>query len=417
MYKKWLSVIFGPVLLGLLAFITIRVYTELMTTEEFGIIMLYYGLLILLDNIFVASSSQGIAYYLKSNSKLKEQYALSKYLSTLFIKRYVYLFYMAIIFFCIISFIFKIDLFYWYFLFVSSLYVYSGIIKASIVVPYNVRQEQCKFSLLNILEASCVFITVCLALYFLGVSPSIFIGAILLSRIIFMFLVLSVRPSGSRQFNVEIDLSKTFESKGVFSYVTPIAFMGVLGWLGVFLDRYVLTLIEGVGVVGVYIACAGLMMRPYSMISSVLTNYYRPKMFLAESVNDTKQVSIIFSNWVLISIAMGIAGSTFIFLFGDALAFILLAEEFRYGAKSIMFALSIGLGSMLICHALDNKYFSKGNSRGLIIPQVLSIFFYAVCIYWLSVEMGVVGAALGRSAGDVIKLIITFFVCKKDLFK
>lgn len=407
---------------GFVAIASIRLYTEIMTPLEFSLSMLYFGALVLSDGIFVSSNNQLLAYFLSKYNSIKEQTYIADFLSvfTSKISFFIYSVSLFIVVFLIYVLEFKSDFLLLFFL--SFLYVLLGIYKSNVTLPYNVRQDHRSFSNYMIIESLVVFVIVFLGLLLakqLMLSiPITLIVLMVLARVIVLLIVLFLSNKKHKYIDEKkaekIDMENIIKpsKKEILWYVLPFSLMGIIGWLGVYLDRYVLSIISDISGIATYIACVSLMLRPYNILSAILTNYFRPKLFKARQESKLLEWKKCFLQWVVISLIFGSLACLLFYLLNSFIVSILLSEEYRSGTLELMTILSIGFCFLLINHAVDNFYFSNGSSKGLLLPQLMSIAVLVVGLIILSSQYGVIGAAIARALSDFSKLFITVFVIR-----
>jgi O-antigen/teichoic acid export membrane protein len=394
-----------------------------MSPADFTLSMLYFGALVLADSMFVSANNQCLAYYLSKYKTFKEHLIVSRYLS-MFTSKIAFIFYfnIAVIFFIFTN-VSEIKFEYIYLIGLSFLYVLLGVYKSSLVIPYNVRQDHKSFSMYTALESCIVFCVVISALFLAKQhsmsAPLLFILSMLVGRSAVLVVIIIFQKKQTLEVKKSKDnvLEKP-SSKQILNYFLPFASMGVIGWLSIYLDRYILNIISGTsdiaGIAGIasYIACVSLMLRPYNILSAILTNYFRPKLFKARQEDLLKEVKKICTQWVIISFTFGIFASLIFYTLNHFIASILLAEVYREGAIELMTILSIGFCFLLINHAVDNLYFSNGSSVGLLIPQIISIVVLVLGLLIFTSKYGLVGAAIARALSDFSKLLMTVFVAR-----
>jgi O-antigen/teichoic acid export membrane protein len=184
----------------------------------------------------------------------------------------------------------------------------------------------------------------------------------------------------------------------------PIAAIGFVGTMG---DRYVLGATLDAAAVGKYAAAFAIAFRLPGIASGILTDVFRPILFTAESAGDKARADLIFLYWLgaLISIlaAIGVAMA----LFGQVLADIFLAPDYREGAGLIMTIIAIGYGFNTIAQAFDNRLYSLDASHLVSGAKFLGAASSVALALWLTPGWGAVGAALANGFGNVILMLST----------
>ena len=395
---------------ALFALITYRLYSELLDSVQLGEAMLALGGIALFDAICSSSVSQTVFYFgSKPNSKKGVYYLLNRY------KNYTLIIGLTLIISIIFLESIKTNELGFYVIFFLILIGYI------IIEP----SRNGMFSLLNIVASRKVYgvqvvidatVTFLFIFIFLRYDPNwvFLILGILVSRFISLIsnsLLLKNIFKGQDISN--INLQNFHTKKEVFQQMRPIMYMGILGWLSAFADRYVIAGSIGLAGSGVYSLATGLVGRPYTVSSAALTAHFRPSLYNHLPNEDKKDFYKTAKSWLIIAFVIGLIGVILFYLMGGFLVDILLSKEYRNQIEGLLFIIGGAFTFMIMTHSLDNKFLAKGKGDKLFRLQLyLSPIPFAGIISG-AILAGVYGAVLGKLVSDFIKFIITYYYSKR----
>lgn len=408
--KKLFNAAWGQILVALITIAGIRLYTELLTIDEFGYVMLSLGGFALLDGLVVMSFSQTLAFYSSRLKNWEEQRSLGAGTYFLLFNLWLLVAPFIVILATALSISMGQSAITAFFLSAATcIYLTSETAKAAMMSLLNVNSEHSKISTWSVVDATTSFIVLSGGLWYGPRNAVTYIYLYVLAKFLSTTLFYFIFFNG--KFFTSINKKIVKESKfEIIRYALPFSAMAVVGWLGSYVDRYVLNFLTAPGVVGMYAASTGTISKPYAIMGTIFSNYFRPILFTAVARSEKNKSRKIFYIWFGVSAAGGFFGFLLTYFLGPFLLHIVLAEEYRTGAISIMTVLSIGLTATIVNHSLDNFLFANGLSRPVLIPQVLSIIIGVLAVYILANLYGVVGAAWGKVIGDITKLSLTLLL-------
>jgi len=400
-------VVWGQVLLAFVAIAGVRVYTELLATTEFGYVMLALGGYTLLDGLVVMAFSQTLALYCSRQKEAEARRSLAAGLYLACLRWWLMLspvVVAGVAAFCLLTgrggisaILLSLS---------TCLYLAAETAKAAMTTLLNVDSEHARFSAWIVAEACVCFAAVTGALWFGPRDAATFIHAYVIAKIA-TTVFFHHRFYGGRFF-LSVDRSVLSACRAeALRYGLPFSVMAVIGWLGSYVDRYILNFAAAPGTVGVYAAAAGTIGRPFAISGAILSNYFRPILFRLTSQDNAAQAQAVFRAWCAAAAFTGVMGMLGVHYLGPHLLPFLLARPYREGAVTIMLILSLGFSATIVCHALDNMIFAGGTSRSLVMPQVGSVVVGVVAVVILAGLHGAVGAAIGKVVGDVAKVLLT----------
>ena len=191
----------------------------------------------------------------------------------------------------------------------------------------------------------------------------------------------------------------------LISYGLPFALLSLLGWISNLSDRYVLATQLDAAAVGRYVAAFGIASRFPSMLGGILTDIFRPALFEAENRSDRPRASGLFRQWLLVAALFGSFLVGVMFLAGDFLAEILLAESYRSGARTVMCWVALGYACVNLSQIIENRLLSHNASRILIVTKCCGAAANFAFANLLIPTLGVNGAACANALGQFLQLI------------
>jgi O-antigen/teichoic acid export membrane protein len=289
------------------------------------------------------------------------------------------------------------------------LYIAAEVVKTSMLAPLTVQKDYLRYSIWIAVEAALGLIIIAAILFKQGDSFAYFVGLVtsrILSTLIFFLTFFK-----GRFFKVVEELEVPGLRSEAVSYGWPLAAMAPLGWLGGYLDRYILGLLGSAASTGVYSASNGLVGRPFGLTTAILTTYYRPILFQnSHAKQSTTPFLRSLCSWIAGAFVTGIVATLGLVAFGELIASLALAEEYRSDAPVIMIMISCAQTLLIMTHAVDNAVLAKGASSSLLKVQVVlsisTLFIIPLSILWL----GFLGAAAGRIAAEAVKFCGTAYL-------
>ena len=210
------------------------------------------------------------------------------------------------------------------------------------------------------------------------------------------------RSSGTRP---EADSSRAWRQ--IIDYGLPFAPFAFLGWLSNLSDRYVLATFLGTAAVGQYVAAFAIGSRLPTLLGGLLADLFRPALFEAATRSNHARANQLFAIW-LAALGAGVAVAVLtLIVFGDAIANILLAEDYRRNASEIMTWIATGYGFSVIAQVVENRLLSLSASRTLLWTKLAGAGATLSFSILLIPHHGVIGAAVASAAGQLLLLVAT----------
>jgi O-antigen/teichoic acid export membrane protein len=395
-YTAW-----GQVLVAITVFIGFRIYTEILDPHDFGIVMMIMGGVALIDSLGLMALNQTIVSRCGKLLNKIDQQCVSVSLACFFLKKAGLL--LLIIFLVSLFFIennFYISIFlilYFFYLIVESL----KISQTSLLI---LNRRFNLYSLWIVVENFGSLIFIYLFLFYmqdkvLGYLLGYFLSKIITS-LLFTFMIQPKLFSYNSMKYIKEEL------KEIIKYSTPIAFMGPLGWLSNYVDRYVLGIMLNYSSSGIYSATSGIVGKPYSLVTNIFSNYFKPSMFAQTEI---KKIRKSLFSWIFLVFIFGFISTAFLFFLGEYLVNIILAEEYRVGVLDILVLFSISQTFAIATHASDNFLLSRGMSLRLLKLQILMIFLLVLIPIGIYLY-GLTGAVIAKCLAEILRFIIVTFI-------
>jgi O-antigen/teichoic acid export membrane protein len=217
-------------------------------------------------------------------------------------------------------------------------------------------------------------------------------------------------PAGLCDLNVIERKTSDDLLKKIFHYGLPFVPMAVIAWAYSVGDRYLLVAFTNVSDVGQYVAIFSIGSRPFIMLSTVLTSILRPILFDAESIHDSEKAREIMRIWLFASLIFSSLGVLLFCKFARFFSTILLSKEYRIGAPKLLVWTAVGYAIYSLIQALENGLFGKGESKRVILPQVLNTVLFLLLALLLIPKFGMLGAVQAKTIGFALQFFVTLVV-------
>lgn len=276
-----------------------------------------------------------------------------------------------------------------------------------LLMRISAERRQARNSAWLTAEAGATFVLVAGALL-IAATPVMFLAghlaAITLVAVIF-FVISSterdLRPRPGSRFDRSTVLPL------VRDFGTPFAAIAVLSWFGNLSERYVLGGFFGVAAVGVYAAAFGIASRAMQIVGLVAVNAFRPALYEAEGTGRTLHARAIFRAWLAFTAGIATLVVIAIMLFAPLIARILLAEEYREHAPTLMMWIAAGFGVQVVNQVVESRVMSLGNSSRLIWPMAVGAAGNLGLALLLIPRFGITGAAMAIAGSFPLQLAAT----------
>lgn len=400
----------GQVVSALCALLGIRIYTELLSKSQFGYAMMAMGGVVFIDGILIMAFDQTLLSLCGQIGDRKEQRTVAAGLAFRLLRAVTGLTCIALLITFLLSRVFHWSSVVEVLPAIAFVYVASEILKTSMLSPLVANRQYFRYSVWTSVEAIVVFACIALALKFFGANVLVYIVSFVAGRTASTLLFFLGYFKGRYFTAIDLEPARRTQAKA-FNYGWPVSLMAPLSWTAIYLDRYILSAVGGAALTGVYCAGVSLVSRPYALTSSMLTNYFRPRLYTSDSGSvDYALRRRIQTNWILSALILGASGAVAFAIVGGWLASVLLAKEYRADVTFLLTVLGLGYTFTIMTHAVDNAILSTGASARLLRTQVVLTVVPALAIPLAILALGARGAVLGRCFAESAKFTCTFFV-------
>jgi O-antigen/teichoic acid export membrane protein len=408
--KEGFWVFAGQALATVISLIALRIITELISPDIFGEATLWIGIIILLKNIFISPVSN---YQLRYYPKFKTEqnlfyfnYIIYKYYRNSFLISS--LIFVIIIYVLSISNIINIPLF-----FVPGLIIYyiSDIMKSNYLNKLSAERKQFLFALWTIGDIILMYSFALIALlieksagyYITGQAFGISLGVIIFIPFIKKKLIGEER----KIIKYEGDIFSEFKKYGL-----PFIPMAIIIWILSLGNRYILNSYNSLIEVGIFTAAFSISSRPFLFFSGVIGNFFRPILFQAESENNKTKTNKVIKIWLVITSVLSVLVFLVFFLVGDAIAGILLAEEYHSNISKLFITIGLGYLFFSIFQVIENIMFSYEKSRLVLYCHITAVVTFFVANIILIEQFGIIGAGFAVGIVYLIQLLSGIFFLK-----
>tara|TARA_Y100000768_G_scaffold387872_1_gene380764 strand:- start:808 stop:2043 length:1236 start_codon:yes stop_codon:yes gene_type:complete len=295
----------------------IRVITEFVSPEHYGQYVIFSGISLLVFNVISGSIFQSFLRIIPEQNDKKAILLSSK----------------IVILFTILSFaslslylISKLNFYFLVFLFFA--YLISEHFVGFYKVLMNIKKEQKKYAIFQILLSSFrPIISVLLYIFFEQKFTSIIFGFLLANLLIsFLFFGKKILHDLNNALHEETKL-KQFSN--YLNYSKPLSIQKIFGWSLNNIDKYIVAFFFGTDTVGKYAPIVSLMSMLYQIFSEAINIIFRPYYFekiAQKKVNSANKVLKIYGSILLASSVFFIIIFT---LFNEEIVNLVLGENFR----------------------------------------------------------------------------------------
>lgn len=394
-----MSASWGQLVAALVLLLSLRLYSARLAPEDFGVAMLALGMFSLLDGLGSMTFSQVLSHQLKDFTDRAERIGLAFGLGLGFAG------WLALL--LVVSLILA-----WFWLGLDAL---RWLIPAAIIfwlceVPRAVGMAlgllERRIGLLSAWNAFDALLAVGCSLLFIeltGQHPASLVLGALAGRAAGALVMAPIVLGSPRQW--QADRRAAAAARGsALAFGWSIAIMTPLGWLAAFADRYIVGASVGVVEAGVLAALAGAVMRPYGVLSSGLTNLFRPDL-LDQAAGRRTAVGQPLRRWLASALALGALGLLLFVLLGEAIAnFLVHFPTPGLDRGHLVIALAASQVLVLMTHAFDNRILAEGRSRALLGVLAFALAGGLPLVALGAAYQGAEGAVWGRFGAELLRL-------------
>ena len=400
------------VVTGILTIVIYRYYTDVLSPEELGKSMLLLGVLALFDALVSSSINQTIFF----EASKEEEFVKISYLLKFYINKILKLSVFLITLIFILRFYFNVFPVIIIIALVCT-YLINEPIKSSALSMLNLKSSRRAYGFQIVLDATSNFILIYILLDIESSWINLII-AIITSRVISTLISSIILTKVFSHIVIKKNNLSSINFKDYFKRVKPIIFMGLIGWINNFIDRFILASSIGLSSSGIYSLSSGLVGKPYNVLTSGLTVHYKPSLFSFFSLQNKLEYKRVIFKWIISSIVLSLLTIVFFFFFDQKLLEYLVSEIYRNQILELIFYFCIAYTFVIISHSLDNIFLSRGLTKELLKIQVYLVPFGISLIFFGGYNYGLKGAVIAKLFMEFGKcLFMLFKVFKMKLWK
>ena len=400
MLRRIAAASWGQLIAVLVMLVSFRLYSAQLGPERFGQAMLGLGVVSLLDGLGAMAFSQVLAQMLKDSESRRQRIGLALGLGRIFALYEGALYTAALV------------LAGWWF--GMSMLVWLAPTAAVFCMCENPRAAGMTVTMLerrlgflsgwNAAEALMVLCTSLASLALTGRHPAALVLGALAGRALATLAISPLALGSPRGWRADHAAARAALPRAL-AFGWSIAVMSPLGWLGAFADRYLVGAFAGVVEAGVIAALAGVVMRPFGVVSAGLTNLFRPDL-LDEAAGRAPVHARPLRLWLILALIGGGGGVIAFAILGGSIAdFLIHFQTPDVDRGLLMTVLAASQIAVLCTHALDNRLLAQGRSRALLAALAIALALGLPMVATGALLGGANGAAWGRLGAEVSRML------------
>jgi O-antigen/teichoic acid export membrane protein len=243
-----------------------------------------------------------------------------------------------------------------------------------------------------------------LAVLLLGKSPTVVLGAYLVVSFVLLIAFsrqqwVSAKSAATRYSPQQ---SGSLDSR-LWAYALPLLPLGVIAWVANLGDRYIIGAVLSVADVGVYAAVYGLASAPFMMVGGTAELALRPVHQAAVANGDQRRARKIFRLW-LATVTCVCAMGVLIFALGHrSIADLLVGKSYRY-ASDLMPWIGLGYAIRTTSYVFERICYAYGQTRSVLAIQSCGVIGWMVATPLGALTLGLRGAALAVPVNFFVQL-------------
>jgi O-antigen/teichoic acid export membrane protein len=201
--------------------------------------------------------------------------------------------------------------------------------------------------------------------------------------------------------------------RSTLDYGLPFIPMSLLNWVATLADRYILAYIAGAASAGLYVAPSSVGSKGMAMGNAALNDLFRPSLFTAANQQRRADLDRTIRTWLALSVLFGLVSVLVIWIVGQFLVQLLLAEMYRSSAAAIMLWTTAAYAMLGIVQVFETSVLSLGKSVQLVGPMAIGVLASVAACAVLVPLHGAVGAAQGMCTGFAARSIAIGLVLQR----
>ena len=255
------------------------------------------------------------------------------------------------------------------------------------------------------------------AVLLMGQSPVAVLAAyVLVSAVLVVVFSRGLWPEGQASAPAGTDdaqRARELDAR-VWSYALPLLPLGLIAWASNLGDRYVIGGVLSVADAGVYAAVYGLSSMPFMIVNGTAEQALRPIYQAAVTNGNRLRARKILLLWLGIVVGVCALG-VLLFAFGHTLiAAFFVGKPYRH-ASGLMPLIATGYAIRATSYVFERVCYAYGQTRRVLLIQLWAVAATAVATPLGVVYLGLKGAALAVPLYFSVQLVVAIFLARRTL--
>jgi len=279
----------------------------------------------------------------------------------------------------------------------------------------NAARRQERYGLWMAADAWSRPLAASLVVVLVGQSPAMVLASYLVVSV--LLLVTFSRGLWPKEGGAKLPVERERDLDArMWAYALPLIPLGVISWASTLGDRYVIGGLLGVADAGIYAAVYGLSNSPFMIFNGMAEQALRPIYQTAVSRGDHARSRRILAIWLVAVISAGLLGVTVFVLGHDLLATLFVGKQFRSGA-SLMPWIGAGYAIRAISYVFERVCYAYGETRRVLTIQICAVVATFVLTPLGVITLGLKGAAMAVPIYFSVQLIAAVYFARRTMLQ
>ena len=200
----------------------------------------------------------------------------------------------------------------------------------------------------------------------------------------------------------------------MWSYALPLVPLGVISWASTLGDRYIIGGMLGVADAGIYAAVYGLSCLPFLILNGTVEQALRPIYQTAVTRGDGPRSRRLLGIWLAVVVGVGSFGVLLFVLGHDILARLFIGKAYR-GAAPLMPWIAAGYAIRATSYVFERVCYAFGRTRRVLAIQLCAVAAALALSPVGVMSFGLVGAAMAVPAYYSVQLAVAVLVARRTM--
>jgi len=396
-------VILGQVIAALGTLVGVRLLTEVLSREQFGLFVLSVGVVYLVQGMFCTPVLQAYLRFFPDFRAKDATRTLTATARRIVFRRMALLLVVGLAAGLVARTFFALSV---AGIVLLNLYLAFEMWRSYETNIFNAARKQRDFALLTGFDA---WLKPLLAVALVSATQTgveAVLGGFVSGSILMVALALFIRKRSEDHAPAEPPDENVARSIRHFS--RPLVPLSLVSWCTGNVDRYAIGMILGAGAAGPYAAAYGLVSRPFLMAGQIVEQILRQIYYEANTQGDRRLADKTFGIWLASVGLVGLLGFLAILWLGDWIARLFLGAEFR-DSVVVMPWIAAAYGLWSITQAAERRFYALYQTHRVLIIEGAGLLVMVSLLPLLLPSMGIRGAAIALLASAAVQLGCTIF--------